>query len=75
MPEDLSHILIFRTNIQSEEDKLKVRNLLASHALIHESSVDIEDVDKVLRVVSPQLKPADVITLVKENGFICEELE
>ena len=75
MSDNFTHVLIFKTNIHTEEDKSRIKEFLNAHSSVEEASVDIEDVDRVLRVVSYYLKPAEVISLVKENGINCEELE
>jgi cell fate (sporulation/competence/biofilm development) regulator YmcA (YheA/YmcA/DUF963 family) len=72
---DLTHVLVFRTNIGTEIEKQKVKQLLESHPLVEESSVDMEDVDRVLRVVSKHLHPEEIINLIKNGGFECHELE
>jgi hypothetical protein len=75
MPENLDHILIFKTNIKTEEDKLRVSELLCTHEAIEDWHVDSEDVDCVLRVVSYSLLPQQVNSLINNAGFNCLELE
>ncbi len=73
--ESLDHILVFKTNIQTEKDKVLVSDLLNDNDSILEWSVDMEDRDCVLRVVSYQLKNSDIIELIKQKGYSCTELE
>ncbi|WP_155179113.1 hypothetical protein [Fulvivirga lutimaris] len=47
---------------------------LNSHPCISEWSVDTEDLDNVLRVVSTKLLEKDVIQLIQSKGFVCEVL-
>lgn len=75
MTQDLTKVLIFQTNINTEEDRQKISDLLQTHPLISEWSVDLEDIDRVLRVVSDKLGLEDVIKLVTNCGFVCQELE
>ena len=72
---DLSHILIFKTNIRTESDKAAVKPILDSHHIIKEWHVDTEDVDCVLRVVSHEPQPQHIIETLTESGYQCSELE
>jgi len=72
---DLNTILVFKTNIGCVADRQHVVHLLASHPGVHDCSVDIEDVDCVLRVVSTSLGAAQISSLIAGEGFLCEELE
>ena len=72
---DISNILIFKTNIQTEFDKLRIKNVLdASHRVL-KWSIDMEDVDHVLRIVSDSLSPEQIISVLDYVGFECAELE
>lgn len=69
------NILVFKTNINNEDDRLRIADLLDNHPLIEAWNVDLEDCDKVLRIVSPENIPDDIIALVKSEGLECSELE
>jgi hypothetical protein len=72
---DVSNILIFKTNIRTEFDKLRIKNVLdASHKVL-KWSVDMEDVDHVLRVISDSLSPEQIISVLDYVGFECAELD
>jgi hypothetical protein len=43
--------------------------------VIEESTIDLEDHDKVLRVISNQNQPQIIADEIKKLGFLCEELE
>ena len=73
--EELTHILIFKTNIQTAGDKLRVKELLSTTPFVNEWSVDCEDIDCVLRIVSYELSAEQIINLINEAGFTCQELE
>lgn len=73
--ENLTHIQIFKTNIKTADDKIKIAAALCTMAGIEEWSVDCEDIDCVLRVVSYTLSPSEIIKLITRTGFQCEELE
>ncbi|HEY2648768.1 MAG TPA: hypothetical protein VGI38_06225 [Puia sp.] len=72
---DLSNIFIFKTNIQTEFDKLRIKNVLDASQKVLKWNVDMEDVDRVLRVVSDSLTPQQIISVLDYVGFECTELE
>lgn len=69
------NILILKTNLITEEDRLKIKPLLDNNPLIKEWSVDTEDVDKILRVVTPEMNELQLIGLIEQNGYQCYELD
>ncbi|WP_288880377.1 hypothetical protein [Pedobacter panaciterrae] len=73
MQPDFKDILLFKTNIQTADDKMLIAKVMEKHK-IEQWTVDQQDVDCVLRIVSPILKLDDVIQLVSKNGYQCEEL-
>jgi hypothetical protein len=72
---DLSNIFIFKTNIQTEFDKLRIKNVLDASQKVLKWNVDMDDVDHVLRVVSDSLTPEQIISVLDYVGFECTELE
>lgn len=68
-------ILIFKTNISRVLPDCKTSKTLNAEASILEWSIDTEDVDCVLRVVSPTLTPENIIRTVNLLGYECTELE
>ncbi|TCC98396.1 hypothetical protein FBD94_00735 [Pedobacter hiemivivus] len=70
---NINEILLFKTNIRTEDDKKHIGKIMEEHK-IGQWTVDLHDVDCVLRIVSPVLKHQDVITLVMKNGYTCEVL-
>jgi hypothetical protein len=71
----MNSILIFKTDIQTQTDKLKIKSVLDTHPLIKEWNVDLEDIDCVLRIVSPGMKVSQVTELIEECGYHCSELD
>jgi hypothetical protein len=69
-------LLILKTNIRS---KKKLQNLVPAfngHGSIQRWSVDLEDKDKVLRIVGDEaINEREIIELVKNQGFYAEDLE
>ena len=68
------HLLIFKTDIGKLCTNCQVHKALDSHHSIWEWSIDTEDEDNVLRIVSPSLTPEMVISLINECGHQCAEL-
>ncbi len=73
--EIIEDILIFKTNVKSKPDRLRLKELFESIPSINEWNVDADDIDCVLRIVSRQVKADDIIKLLTETGYQCQELE
>ena len=73
--ENSTHILIFRTNINTNTDKLRVKAAIGALPHIKDWSVDMDDIDRVLRVVSHTPQPEQIILLINQAGYQCHELE
>ncbi len=69
------HILIFKTNISEVTEHSDLHQTLSSHPEIMQWSVDTEDTDCVLRVVSEKLKPNHITEIVTQYGYDCSELD
>lgn len=72
---DLSNIFIFKTNIQTEFDRLRIKNVLDASSKVLKWSLDMDDKDYVLRIVSDSLSPKEIISVIHYVGFDCVELE
>ena len=72
---DLSNIFIFKTNIQTEFDKLRIKNVLDASQKVLKWNIDMDDADRVLRIVSDSLRPEQIISVLDYIGFECSELE
>ncbi|CAA9198952.1 hypothetical protein [Flavobacterium collinsii] len=75
METNLNTIHIFKTNIGDQDPNCPVRQKLNNHLDIQQWSIDCEDVDCVLRVVSNTLHPETIISMVTEFGHECQELD
>lgn len=72
---DFNHILIFKTNIQTQRDKQRVQTILDARSAILQWNIDLHDVDCVLRIVSDTLTPEQIISTIRQLGYECAELE
>jgi hypothetical protein len=68
-------ILVFKTDVTSKKKAGKVGSLLSSVPTIKQWSVDLDDCDKVLRIVATKLKPDFVESLLNAAGFKCQVLD
>lgn len=71
----MNTILVFKTNIRTQDDLLAVSDKLNNHHHIHDWSVDQEDVDCVLRIVSSRINANEIVFMMNQTGYDCQELE
>lgn len=74
METNLNSIHVFKTNITTIDPACEMRKTLDNHSDIHQWSIDHEDVDCVLRIVSDVLKPETIIVMINQFGHECQEL-
>ena len=70
----MPHVLIFKTNVESEEQLQQAGLLLNATDSIIKWNIDREDIDNVLRVESSLPHISDIMKIMVEAGFACEEL-
>ncbi|MCB0490411.1 MAG: hypothetical protein R2820_07055 [Cyclobacteriaceae bacterium] len=68
------NIFVFRTNLNSVADIEAISHLMDKSASVLNWSVDIEDIDKVLRIESLREHANEIIEMVRLAGYQCEEL-
>jgi hypothetical protein len=68
-------VLVFKTNVTSKRQVSKAGALLTSYPSIQQWNFDLDDCDKVLRVVATDLQPGSVESLLQTAGFNCRELD
>ncbi len=68
------NMAIMKTDISTREDFRKLRNRLLRIYSIRECTIDLEDVDKVVRVVGDEIETNTVVDRIKSYGYLCEEL-
>jgi len=67
-------VLVFKTNINHENDLDFIGPILDVNPLVLKWNVDREDIDKVLRVETEEIAPGKVIEIISDAGYFCEEL-
>ena len=68
-------ILVFKTNLTDAKRISDVEADLDVHPHIIEWNVDLHDRDNILRVVSNNIVPATIETILFNAGYYCEELQ
>lgn len=66
---------IFKTNISTHKDCNNVISALAGQFLVETCTVDLEDCDKVLRIIGPHLEEDIIISFVRNMGYQCAILD
>ena len=67
-------VLVFRTNLVSARDIHRISPLMGETPGIIKWNVDQHDIDNVLRIETAWLLPRDIIRVVTNAGYLCEEL-
>ncbi len=68
-------ILVFKTSLKDSKDIRLLESELNNMSTIVKWNFDLEDIDKVLRVESVRDVSLELIHLLKEKGFECEDLD
>ena len=66
---------VFKTNVQYRRQVRQLQPVLNSTAKVLKWNFDLGDCDKILRVESRVNIAGDIIDMLLNNGFNCEELE
>lgn len=72
---DPEMISVFKTNVASKEQIQEVEQILIKLPGIIDWSFDLEDSDRILRVIQTDPQPDQVVTHLQQKGFSCEELQ
>ena len=68
-------LLIFRTDIKTKKKVKSIKPIFNSHTDILKWSIDLEDIDNVLRIeATKNLSEEDIMGLVKVEGFYIKTL-
>jgi hypothetical protein len=72
--ENFDYILLFKTNIGCDSDKQLLHKLFDNNPAIQCWSIDMEDSDCVLRIISVTLSHTQIIEMITQYGYSCCEL-
>jgi hypothetical protein len=67
-------VLVFKTNLVSAKDIHRISPLMGKTPGILRWNVDEHDIDNVLRIETSWLLPGDIIRVLTNAGYLCEEL-
>jgi hypothetical protein len=71
----MMEVLVFKTNVEEQSEVSKLYSLLMSFADIKQVTVDMEDRDRVLRIVGDNPSASLIKSLVRSLGLACSELD
>jgi len=71
----MMNTLIFKTNIKTDKDFLRIRSILSETKKIKECTIDLDDADRVMRILSDSLTVTEVENELASLGYYCKELE
>ena len=71
----MNQILIFRTSVNAQKHVQQVAALFNPIKLIKQWSFDLDDSDRILRVVSLNVQPETIENLLRTEGIYCEHME
>ncbi|MDO5970460.1 hypothetical protein Q4Q35_11650 [Flavivirga aquimarina] len=64
------NLLLFQTDIKSKKKVKSIKPVLNKHSDILKWSIDLEDIDNVLRIeATNNITESDVINMVRIHGF------
>ena len=69
------NVLVFKTSVTQQEQVSKVKALLTSIPDVTKWNFDLEDCDRILRVITDRVSPRHVENVLQTAGFTCLELE
>lgn len=69
------NVLVFTTSVSEPEQITEVSPLLTAVEAIEDWNFDLEDCDKILRVVANNISPRFIEVMLQNAGFNCMELE
>lgn len=69
-----SQIIILRSNVDTAADVTRLGLMMDRHTSINRWTVDLEDVDRVIRIEATGISPAEIIRLIRSLGYQCDEL-
>ncbi|MBK1440446.1 hypothetical protein JHJ32_10655 [Parapedobacter sp. ISTM3] len=71
----MNEVFIFKTSVDTPAHVERVASLFRSIDAIRQWSFDLEDCDRILRVVALDFEPEAVVQLLMTAGISCEHME
>jgi hypothetical protein len=73
-PPDLHNVYVFKTSVAGFADVLKIDAPLSKLVGNRAWSIDLDDEDKVLRVVCSSDQAKNVVRILQNNGYSCTQM-
>ncbi|MCC5941880.1 MAG: hypothetical protein JJU37_10095 [Balneolaceae bacterium] len=73
-PESTTHILVFKTSIQTPVEVQFLASLLDKQNGIASWSVELDDWEKILRIESGGISPDEVIAILERINIQCKPI-
>ncbi|QNL49550.1 hypothetical protein H8S90_22950 [Olivibacter sp. SDN3] len=70
----MKQVSVFKTSVDAQEHVQKVAGLFHSIKLITHWNFDLDDCDRILRIVSGNVPPQTIENLLRTEGIYCEHL-
>lgn len=70
----LVEVLVFKTNVGHIFDIESVKPVLEALPSVRQWHIDMQDVDRVLRIEATKISPKEIILALRHAGYHCEEL-
>ncbi|WP_158795662.1 hypothetical protein [Pedobacter sp. L105] len=67
-------VLVFRTSVEEYSDQSPLFIQLNELIGANNWTIDLEDVDKVLRAICVESSRDEIVTLLQQQGYLCEVL-
>lgn len=71
---NFNHILLFKTNCFKKRDKATVKKLMEQLDGVEDWNIDMDDDERILRIISCTLNHQSIINLLNRHGYNCCEL-
>jgi len=71
---NFNHILLFKTNCFRKRDKAAVKKLMEQLDGVEDWNIDMDDDERILRIISRTLNHQYIINLLNRHGYNCCEL-
>lgn len=69
---EVKTVLVFRTSVEGFADQFSLAAELDQLVGLNNWTIDLDDVDKVLRVVCVAESASKIIAILKDHQFLCE---
>lgn len=70
----MDRVYVFKTSINTPQDIDKIKDELGRLHFLTKWSFDLEDCDRVFRVETSSEDPVEIIQILQNKGFHCEEM-